>query len=1124
MKHLLMLLCWGLFSGLYAQQTQTFTENGASLSHYTSAATIPSGASYGYIYTFTIPAGTKVAILDADIQSSVEILTQPTLTGTCNAFLTSSSLPSAGQLGGNIGYKFEDPNGLAQDISGTVVFSTRFPNGVTCNGATATNDIGLKITMANGSTFEITTTEIGQIETTATAQNYWSVQKNLVSSNWFYGPGGSSCPRSFFQREIVYEFVVSNGGPNGTQPYGQLNLYNAKLTDLIAGLNGTIVGFVTPNPVSVYDITPVSVSPVLNTPYSNVEFGLGDLLVFNGAGPFVPTRRRFWVKVLYDATASGCKTNQCELKGSLGGINANNPCVPESVIDTDAETIHLMDGQTGFFSKQVRTNNAPGCPIYYALVFSAGATPMTFTHPIVDQLPALPSPYVWQAFQPNNPPSGTCSMPSFNPSTGEVKWDFSTTCPFVVPINQTRILDFYISLDPNLPLPYPEICNDITVTTDLMETYSGSACFTPSVSEIFCLYKEVLDPQPNYTSGDLITYRLRIQNLGTTDLPANGRIEEYLSDNFEYIGIVNSYSSPTFPPVTTSPWGVNAGMVSPSTDPAIQIVPFTIPSAIGKSCGPYSLSCSSVNIPPAEINNGQPFYYIEFQVRVRNESATGVVANNFSIFRPSSTVSLGTSNNALVQLEHKPAFEIKKSVRASASDPWGQVADIGQPSGSTAEFEVVVSPVGTPVFSQTGIVDLLPKNNANNDVQILNRTEGRAAEFDFVVSGTGINTVPPADYWNAGTTANNQIDNWQPLGLDYFPSLIGSTGTTNWLSGINANDKNIGFHFNPQLGTVLTNFEAKTTQQNPADRHTCNSAAGNIAIKLMEGSAPFRHWNWGVVNTPVESNLACVETQEITTNPCCMTLLDTVYQCIKPIPAVSFMTICLANQSAHGSNICEMTITPSNTNMDWGSVYLDQNTTPLSGVWDASEDLLTLNFNPSIDPFAPSETHCLQLNYSGIYSGSLTITVDYCETGCDTSFVWTPENVSLGENKSNIALTEKNPGQSPLYAVALQLKKTSIPDAKKVKFVSFKSLNTDAKIIAATGAALEVGSMQGNILPLNRTLQNSKEAMFILPDNASILDESLLNLVFEGNKPTQVQVILMAENGDILHKMTYPVQ
>ncbi|MBL7999947.1 MAG: hypothetical protein JNL32_15100, partial [Candidatus Kapabacteria bacterium] len=405
------------------------------------------------------------------------------------------------------------------------------------------------------------------------------------------------------------------------------------------------------------------------------------------------------------------------------------------------------------------------------------------------------------------------------------------------------------------------------------QTTSTTTSFTVRQQKpVPCLYKEICNPQNNYQLGSVFRYRLRIQNIGGAPL-TGVTLTDVLNPNLQYIGnpmtyISSSYATPCGGGGSGSgPW--NGVTVNPP-GPLSNTVTFNLPSIGSQVCDiKASPSCGDKG------TDGLLFYFIEFDVKVRETSALGNIPNVFSL--SGGNISATESSNTVYALvEGTPALSVAKSVRKSAATPYSTSAGVN--SGSTIQYRLQSTiPAGTPYLHDIHMVDLLPKNDGPNDKFIASPCSTRGSQFD-VTWGNNILTIPTGSptafaWWapNGPTTSSGvyQMQSYLNFkGNSTFPDVFNNgqptcaSSTTSWFSnpatGMTTPGglKNIGFHLGtgPRTGIQTIEFDAKVASNATNGQTACNTfvTGGWVQHLINSTTANFQRVVSG------ESNTACV--------------------------------------------------------------------------------------------------------------------------------------------------------------------------------------------------------------------------------------------------------------------------
>jgi len=452
--------------------------------------------------------------------------------------------------------------------SGMVSVVVSFPNGVTCNGLEAFNDLNAEW-WRNRVYDKMATT---RVRTRAIATNPWRIAKNVLG----LPSVGGSCPYQTSSNEIRYRIrVYKIAGVTG-----QLNLVNGVVHDTLPA-GAVLVG--APSCVSqsgnvlTWNIGDMSALPNLN--YVDCEF-----------------------TVQYPVGTTTVN-NSATLSGTLG--TASQPC--GTVSTSSAVCVNIVPPvNSGTFTKSVSTTGQPGCGgKYYITIKNTGTETATFT--IRDTMP------------------NHILLDGVAPMTGVTILGNIVTVTGTLTPGQVRtiVIDFTVDINTALNTSitncaYAELSSPAGDTT-----FTACRTFVTIVPEVkVCVWKQVCNKQAAYEIGDTLRYRLRIQNTGGVPL-TGGVVSDVLSPNLAYVGNV-AYDSSNNWNVPCENAAVNhwAGV---SASHSGNTVTFNLP-AIAPTCqDAFYNNCGAYGSPLV------PFYFIEFDVRVVDTAALGNTPNLFTL-------------------------------------------------------------------------------------------------------------------------------------------------------------------------------------------------------------------------------------------------------------------------------------------------------------------------------------------------------------------------------------------------------------------------------------------------------------------------------------------------------------
>ncbi len=768
-----------------AMNAQTATMNGATLNKQVSNTSVQTGVVFTYDIAYHIPAGSSDIKIWDQLPTDLEFISVSAPATVCSGNPLTVTAPASGTMGGSITFTFGGT--ITAACSGTFQILVRFPNGTTCSGVRAINRACMTGRTPLGG-LELCTSGESAV-TSATAVNPWSINKRPVGT--FY-TGLAPCANVTPSDTVEYEISVVNS----SWSYGVLNLANATVTDAFPA--GTII---------------LSTTPAATVSGTTVTWNLGNLLATT---PY--NFRVFRVRVAYPPIATGTVVNNtATLSGSLGKRECNNP------LNTSATTCVVKGNppsqQTGRFYKWVSVSgNSVGCTgSYYVYLYNNSTTTSLNTFGWTDNIPTGVTVNNIQVIGNSTPVS--LSINGATPTTiGTLPSAVITAPPAITSISLQNTTGsaippggaVYVLINFTINAAAPtSIVNTATITGGGITPTSASAqfgVFAPAPRA--CVYKFVCpkatNPNNVYKQGDIVRYRLRVQNIGTADM-TNATITDALNSNLQYVGNPSYYSNTNFNP----PCGSGGTWTTPPT-PAhtgnnlkwtgVNIPRLNCQQTIYPNCGYYG----TFNVP---------YYFIEFDVKIRDTSGLGSIANNFVI--SGSNFTTETSNNEYITVAGNAGFTLNKQVSTNNGTTYASAGTVG--AYGNVRYRLGMNNFGTTSLSKIVMVDLLPRDNGANDGRILNRPLSRNSDFDMFYITFAASTHAVTTQASSGTNLN----------LPDFPYLGGTT-TPSWAAA-GAGAKNIRATFTPPLlalGNLNYDFNAQ------ADRTVRQTACNSFAVKL----------------------------------------------------------------------------------------------------------------------------------------------------------------------------------------------------------------------------------------------------------------------------------------------------
>jgi uncharacterized repeat protein (TIGR01451 family) len=800
---LLLLIKGFSFAQTNSQFMQEANSNGFFLKKVVSDTTIASGQTFSYTLYFSIPAGaTNVNLIDVLPNAlTFQGYSVSAVCGTMNV----TSAPTVGNQGGTLQLNFPSvPSGC----SGSVSMTVKFPAGTTCNGTGVRNNVCM-----NGNVGPVKTDFCtGFVSTSATAINPWQIGKSVVGAAF----QGGTCPNVTLDSIITYRICVSKiYGTNG-----QLNLVNGVVTDVLpsgATLVSSTCGVTQAGNTLTWNVGNMAVTPPYNQQCCDIQVKYPRALFPIGSQI----------------------TNSATLTGGLGSAQ---PTCGQFTQNSNQTCVEIKGYVQGSFAKYAYTTGQPGCGGYYWIQFcNTGTLPITGLT-ITDNLPAGLTGY-----STSNGAGVTSSI-----SGGVMTATYAGTlapggCAYVQ-------VNFTI---PNSATVGSTINNCATATyTGLTTPIQACAPFVVTAPAAkACIWKEICSPQASYTAGQIVRYRLRVQNIGGQAI-TGASITDILNPNLQYVGNPTYYSTtvynspcsnPALPSGATAWTGLTASQSG-------QTLTWNLPT-IGASCqNLFYQYCSNYG------NFSVPFYYIEFDVKIVDTACIGNIPNFFAI--SGGNVTAQNSNTEYVNVVGTAAFNLDKTV--SKDNGATYAASTAAPAGSNVRFKLKFTPSvsSTTAMRHVTYVDLMPRSNGAGDLYVLNRASNRGSAFDLNFQNV-VSTTPTAtggyDVLNSANAKVNGI--LIPTVGTMFP-YAGGVGVPTWTNPIintpiPVNSKNLTAYFGT-TAILAAGAEAVFNAQIPAGTtaqlSSCNSFAANAATCHLINSSLMTNQ----AMAPLESGTACV--------------------------------------------------------------------------------------------------------------------------------------------------------------------------------------------------------------------------------------------------------------------------
>lgn len=824
---LLLLISISSFSMLKSQSwVSEVSQGGFILKKVVSDTLVQSGQNFSYTIYYTIPAGaTNVSISD-NLPPALLYLGN-TVNSACGT--PTVTAPAINSQGGLFSLSWASvPSGC----SGSFTITVAFPNGVTCPGNMVRNNACIVATYQNKN-YEFCT---GYVLTKATASNPWHIVKYPVGLANISG----SCNWATGSDTVTYQVTVyKNVGTTG-----QLNLVNGIVTDTLpagAVLVSSTCGATQSGNIVTWSVGNMSALPSYNSSSCNISI-------------YYP------ISLFPSNTNIG---NTAVLSGSLGPVQGS--C---SDFTTSASTCVTKNTyNSGTISKWVYTNGQPGCAGQYLIYICNNGTtslPVTAVDTVPNTLTSVSLGTVWP-----NTISATISGNIVNITgslgvgqCGYVYVNFTIPSNAIIGTSITNCVHL-TSIQPNI-----SACNSFNIATPAPKA---------------CLWKDICQEQTSYTPGSIFRYRLRIQNIGGQAL-SGVTLTDVLDPNLEYVGnpsfyISNTWSLPNCNPNPTpaQQWsGVNL-----SNNPSTNTVTATLPSIPAVCQNIFYSNCGMYG------TGGVPYYYIEFDVKVRDTSALGNIPNYFTVSGGSLGNATETSNVEMVLVSGVVGFNLQKGIKKLNDANYSN--SITATAGSLINYKLKLNSSGTAALSHITFVDLLPRDVSPADQQILAPCFNRGSQFDIsYVSILGTPIPNPVFPYNNTTGLLANINNLLPTGAPGSPFTTGCGTNGTWSSGLTIGDKNMAIYFGSTavgLTGAEYQFVAKIDTNAKKGENSCNTFAASGWTKHLIQSSILNYQIAG----ELESQIACIQ------------VIDSVVQPSKCFEKVKYDIVCKGEDPATGN-------------------------------------------------------------------------------------------------------------------------------------------------------------------------------------------------------------------------------
>jgi len=814
-----------------------WTGFGYALKKVVSNVSIQSGVNFSYTIMFSAPAGATSITIQDQIPTALEVVNVPTpapVNGVTPA-VNVTGTPGVNEL---VTYSLTGlPAGSASSGSFTIV--VKFPEGTTCDGESARNRAAILI---NDEPFYTPF-----VSTTAQAADPWKISKSILSGA-VVNPNGGSCGYMMLPDDTVkYRLYVMKNSPYWGNVTGQMNMTSAVVTDVLpAGavlISSTCGATQVGNTITWTVNSPSQILDAAN-PYA---WYYCDIEVYYPATSF-PTGST----INNDATLSGTMCNQ------QVSHTSNQTCI---------EVLNYSPNLSANFQKYLSlTNRVPGCTGIYTIVFcNNGNTPLS-AFDINDAVPSGITVDEIKIFNANTTTTVDLNINSSAYATGITSTynsgPISTSVNNIqlqmtgtLPVGDCIYMYVYFTVDPN---PTGTVVTNCASFDGLSNALTlNDACVSFTVEEGApkpCLIKDICSPQSSYDPGDILRFRIRVQNIGSADL-TGATLQDLLHSNFNYIGnetyyFINNYNPPCssgagLPSGATAWTGVNPVHSGNNLSWTLPDIPADCQLFYTAYCGTYG-------------TYALPYYFIEFDVAVDSFAMPGVTPNEYEI-SGGNLISTVTSNTVNVLVVASFGQEVEKQVSTDGGATFASSGSVNP--GGTARYQLNYKNVSNVPVSGINLVDLLPLNDSPNDWLILDRTTSRGSTFGVSYNANHSTGLVPG---GTGPTPTLGYSPGSNLCLPIFGYSPGGCAPPAWSATPDQNVKMdyATFALGPNV-KLQEEFDVNIPSNATIQQTACNDfAAIATADFLLDGTPQ------SVALTPIAAPPVCVSV-DTTSTSCC---------------------------------------------------------------------------------------------------------------------------------------------------------------------------------------------------------------------------------------------------------------
>ncbi|QIA08725.1 T9SS type A sorting domain-containing protein [Draconibacterium halophilum] len=832
---------------LYAQvpnpNEAEWVGDGYALKKIVSNTTIASGVNFSYTLMFSAPAGATTVTIADQIPIDVEVVNVPT-PADVNGVTPTVSITGTPGVNEEVTYSLTGlPGGSASSGSFTIV--VKFPEGVTCDGTSVRNRAGILVDDKwNYTPF---------VSTTATAVDPWKVAKTIVGGA-VVNPSGGSCGYMIApDGTVTYRLYVMKSSPYYGNVNGQMNMTGATVTDVLP-----------PGAV------------VTSSTCSGIPIGSSGTITWNvNSGSLDATTPYAYyyceIEVQYPVGSfpiGSIINNELTLDGEICNQN-----VSHTSNQTCVEVIDYTPNENANFQKYISlANRVPGCTGMYRIIFcNNGNVPLSAFN-IDDAIPSGVSVDEINIYNANATTTvdlninGSSYATGINStySTGTIGTtvnDIQLQMTGSLPVGDCIYMYVEFTVNPNPTGTVVTNCASFDGLANSLSLDDACVSFTVEAGEPRpCIVKDICSPQTDYEPGDIVRFRLRVQNIGSADL-SGATIQDVLNSNFSYVGNETYYVASTYSPACSSGGGIPSGAsawtgVNPTHSGnnlnwIIPDVPADCQLFYSSYCGTYGTYTL-------------PYYFIEFDVQVDDFALPGVTVNNFDISGGNLT-SNETSNDVNVLVVASLGQEVEKEVSTDGGTTFASSGAVSP--GGTARYRLNYTNTSNVQVSSINLVDLLPLDDTSpDDWLILDRNTPRGSTFGVDYANNHSSAlVPGAPFTGPTPTYSNDLNVCLPM-FSYSPA--GCNGPTFGSTP----ERNIFIDYTSLLlaPTVKLQEEFDVTIPSGAtsQQTACNDFAAISSTEfLLDGTPQF------VTLTPIAAPPVCLTIDTAAQSSCCDSII-----------------------------------------------------------------------------------------------------------------------------------------------------------------------------------------------------------------------------------------------------------